>query len=206
MNTTPTQQIGPDEAWIDAHSDVWRLGDDGLMHTKDTAPFPRERVERKWGPLRLQQPMTTNHPTPGHDHSLDLTAIRARAEAANRHAGRWSVDQWLPQDRAYENQAQVYRDAGGPGCAFVASDVFIDDAEHIAGMDPSTTLALVAEVERLRERLARVLDLVDDAEDDRRRHDAMTSIEPDHRPCESHARSNWARRVGLILRENGATS
>lgn len=38
-------------AWVDRHGDVWRRGDDGLMHTRETRPFPREYVERKWGPL-----------------------------------------------------------------------------------------------------------------------------------------------------------
>lgn len=40
-------------SWVDRQGDVWRVGDDGLMHTPETAPFPREHVERKWGPLRL---------------------------------------------------------------------------------------------------------------------------------------------------------
>lgn len=35
----------------DRHGDVWTLGDDGLMHTPETRPFPREHVEKKWGPL-----------------------------------------------------------------------------------------------------------------------------------------------------------
>lgn len=38
--------------WIDNQGDVWTLGADGLMHTPETAPFPREYVERKWGPLK----------------------------------------------------------------------------------------------------------------------------------------------------------
>jgi hypothetical protein len=38
--------------WVDRHGDVWHDGDDGLMHTFETAPFPRDHVERKWGPLR----------------------------------------------------------------------------------------------------------------------------------------------------------
>lgn len=38
-------------AWIDVHGDVWTLGDDGLLHTPETAPFTREHVEKKWGPL-----------------------------------------------------------------------------------------------------------------------------------------------------------
>jgi hypothetical protein len=43
--------VEPD-AWVDRHGDVWRLGNDGLLWTEDTAPFPREHVEKKWGPLR----------------------------------------------------------------------------------------------------------------------------------------------------------
>lgn len=39
------------DAWSDRHGDVWRLGSDGLMHSYETAPFPREHVEKKWGPL-----------------------------------------------------------------------------------------------------------------------------------------------------------
>lgn len=35
----------------DRHGDIWTLGPDGLMHTPETAPFPREHVEHKWGPL-----------------------------------------------------------------------------------------------------------------------------------------------------------
>jgi hypothetical protein len=35
----------------DRHGDIWMLGADGLMHTPETAPFPLEHVERKWGPL-----------------------------------------------------------------------------------------------------------------------------------------------------------
>lgn len=38
--------------WVDKWGDVWQVGDDGLLHTPETAPFPREYVERKWGPLR----------------------------------------------------------------------------------------------------------------------------------------------------------
>lgn len=40
------------QGWIDKQGDVWRLGEDGLMHAYETAPFPREFVEKKWGPLR----------------------------------------------------------------------------------------------------------------------------------------------------------
>lgn len=38
-------------AWRDRQGDIWREGDDGLMHTPETAPFPREYVVKKWGPL-----------------------------------------------------------------------------------------------------------------------------------------------------------
>lgn len=48
----------PAESWVDKQGDVWRLGDDGLMHTPETAPFPREHVERKWGPLRIAREVT----------------------------------------------------------------------------------------------------------------------------------------------------
>lgn len=39
------------DAWRDRQGDLWRLGDDGLMHSRDTVPFSREHVEKKWGPL-----------------------------------------------------------------------------------------------------------------------------------------------------------
>lgn len=39
-------------AWRDRQGDVWTYDDnDGLMHSSETAPFPREHVEKKWGPL-----------------------------------------------------------------------------------------------------------------------------------------------------------
>lgn len=38
-------------SWIDKQGDVWTEGDDGLLHTPETAPFPRAYVEHKWGPL-----------------------------------------------------------------------------------------------------------------------------------------------------------
>lgn len=51
----------PARAWRDKQGDVWRLGDDGLLHTPETAAFPREHVERKWGPL-IPEPQ---NPKPG---------------------------------------------------------------------------------------------------------------------------------------------
>ena len=44
-------------SWVDRQGDVWRVGEDGLMHSFETAPFPREYVEKKWGPLRLARPL-----------------------------------------------------------------------------------------------------------------------------------------------------
>lgn len=44
--------VAEPDAWVDRHGDVWRLGNDGLLWTEETAPFPREHVEKKWGPLR----------------------------------------------------------------------------------------------------------------------------------------------------------
>ncbi len=53
----PAQVQQADEpAWRDRHGDIWRLGDDGLMHSFETAPFSREHVEKKWGPLVLVTP------------------------------------------------------------------------------------------------------------------------------------------------------
>lgn len=52
--------------WIDKQGDVWTIGVDGLLHTPETAAFPREHVEKKWGPLRLlesQDPQTQDGAT-----------------------------------------------------------------------------------------------------------------------------------------------
>ena len=38
-------------AWRDVQGDVWTLGEDGLLYTTETRPFPRAHVEKKWGPL-----------------------------------------------------------------------------------------------------------------------------------------------------------
>lgn len=40
-----------DPQWRDKHGDIWTAGSDGLLHTPETAPFSREHVEKKWGPL-----------------------------------------------------------------------------------------------------------------------------------------------------------
>lgn len=46
------KQWGSASLLEDRQGDVWTYGDDGLMHTPETAPFPLEHVERKWGPLK----------------------------------------------------------------------------------------------------------------------------------------------------------
>lgn len=66
------ESTAPDRpGWVDRHGDVWREGTDGLMHTPETRPFPREHVEKKWGPLRpvsevpaprdAQRPVSVRH-------------------------------------------------------------------------------------------------------------------------------------------------
>ena len=57
--------------YADKHGDVWTLGDDGLMHSLETAPFPLEYVERKWGPLR---------PVVIRDHVAEADALRKQVE------------------------------------------------------------------------------------------------------------------------------
>lgn len=37
--------------WVDRQGDVWNLGNDGLLHTRETAPLSAAHVNRKWGPL-----------------------------------------------------------------------------------------------------------------------------------------------------------
>jgi hypothetical protein len=46
--TEDQRRAGP---WRDIQGDVWTLGEDGLLHTPETAPFSREHVDKKWGPL-----------------------------------------------------------------------------------------------------------------------------------------------------------
>lgn len=39
----------------DKQGDIWTPGPDGLLHSHETRPFPREYVERKWGPLTKER-------------------------------------------------------------------------------------------------------------------------------------------------------
>lgn len=66
-----------DQRWRDRQGDIWSLGDDGLMHTPETEPFPREHVEKKWGPLLLCQPIGA--PPTGDNDDLLTEAIAAVA-------------------------------------------------------------------------------------------------------------------------------
>ncbi|TSD68107.1 hypothetical protein [Aeromicrobium piscarium] len=70
------------EAWADRHGDLWTLGDDGLLHTPETAPFTREHVEKKWGPLRP----TTSDPTGPDDrgYQVVVSAFGLDGAAENR--------------------------------------------------------------------------------------------------------------------------
>lgn len=46
------KQWGDQSLWRDRQGDVWQPEEDGLMHAPETAPFSRDHVERKWGPLK----------------------------------------------------------------------------------------------------------------------------------------------------------
>ncbi|MBF4549490.1 hypothetical protein [Pseudoclavibacter sp. VKM Ac-2888] len=74
------------ESWTDRQGDVWTLGDDGLLHTPETAPFPREYVERKWGPLVLFEVTPTPEPR------AEAMAVLARAGAVCGQCGREPSD------------------------------------------------------------------------------------------------------------------
>lgn len=37
--------------WRDKQGDIWTLSPEGILETPETAPFPYEHVEKKWGPL-----------------------------------------------------------------------------------------------------------------------------------------------------------
>ena len=77
----------------------------------------------------------------------ELATIRARAEAAT--PGPWTLDGHPHDGRVWVN-APTERH-------LIAMHGFPVNAEHVAGMDPSTTLRLVAEIERLR---AQAVDMV----------------------------------------------
>jgi len=47
------KQWGSASAWRDNMGDIWHQRDDGRLDSFETAPFPRERVEKRWGPLTM---------------------------------------------------------------------------------------------------------------------------------------------------------
>jgi hypothetical protein len=89
----------------------------------------------------------------------ELATIKARAEAAtvNGYGRRWVVDE-------DETAVRANLGAGPTVCTTIPFGYEIQraNAEHIAGMDPETTLRLVAEVERLRAALAFKQGIIDD--------------------------------------------
>jgi hypothetical protein len=96
---------------------------------------------------------------------LDLDAIEARAKAATQ--GRWYSDPGIGWPEGLAEAIGIAQTAAGVfwpvRSAIGESIAFVDgrkgtpnagtgnDAAHIAGLDPQTALALVAEVRRLRE-------------------------------------------------------
>lgn len=67
------------QGWRDQHGDLWFEGEDGLLHAFETAPFPREHVEKKWGPL-----------TPSIDVDLDLFAGVRQVIVSGSVRGTWT--------------------------------------------------------------------------------------------------------------------
>lgn len=49
--TPPAGLVVP--GWRDNQGDIWHEGPDGLLYSHETAPFTREHVEAKWGPISL---------------------------------------------------------------------------------------------------------------------------------------------------------
>ena len=73
----------------------------------------------------------------------ELATIKARAEAA------WGCE-WVISDEPNDSYRVEVKDSPQDTPLDQIADAWDDDnAEHIAGMDPATTLRLVAEIERL---------------------------------------------------------
>ena len=95
--------------------------------------------------------------------NLHLEAIKARAQAAT--PGPWRVTgegitNLTPDKAEYGQIAAIVTMHPSDVALLEISD---DDSAHIAGMDPETTLALIEEVERLRERQTITNDMIERA-------------------------------------------
>lgn len=92
---------------------------------------------------------------------LDLEAIKARAEAATRMTGGlpWEVVNDVMVSAIERNPRDGSVESGGNVACTHNSNL----SAHIAGMDPETTLALIEEVERLRERQTITDDMIERA-------------------------------------------
>lgn len=80
----PTPSAEPVAAWRDRHGDEWTEGDDGLMHTRETAPFSREYVEKKWGPLvAVAAPLSIEEMASGTEFTQQIRwTVRRAADGA----------------------------------------------------------------------------------------------------------------------------
>jgi hypothetical protein len=112
---------------------------------------------------------------------LDLDAIAARAEAATPRPWQYDGVPYL-EDVEY---GHIVIGGGVPGSMIEHQICWVgetlnlhapEDATHIAGMDPTTTLALVAEVERLTEHVAAVDGMLAAAIDLAERSDAPDRV------------------------------
>lgn len=67
------------QGWRDQLGDIWFEGTGELLHSFETAPFPREHVERKWGPL-----------TPSIEVDLDHLGGERVVTVGRAPVGRWA--------------------------------------------------------------------------------------------------------------------
>ena len=95
--------------------------------------------------------------------SLDLTKLREIAEAAT--PGPWEAGITTFGDPSDGPTHSCVREAGSGGFDRVAASEGCDEADlnmaHIAAFDPPTVIALIGELERLRETLATVKAITD---------------------------------------------
>ena len=113
--------------------------------------------------------------------NLHLEAIKARAEAATRMTGGlpWEVVNDVMVSAIERNPRDGSVESGGN----VACPHNSNLSAHIAGMDPETTLALIEEVERLRERQTITNDMIERA--------ALAIAEVDEWPTNEELGGKW---------------